>query len=255
MVKTENEALKEKVDVLFKLGRSYINNTKRNPNESSEREDQTNNADVVDSIQVIEEVDNTIEDLQAWTKMKMRGFKRVNPSASPGPPSAPTAPQSSARATASTARPSLSPNNTSGSASTRPRGATVSTTPPGAPPSPQALPETSVGSGSSEEDNYYRGKYCHYFVNKGSCRYEERTGEKCKFEHSNAPMCNFGTSCVRAKCMFSHPKVNGNGAFLGNMRNFNQMTNPWQMPNPWMSPQPNQFQSAPWAYQANMNHQ
>ena len=42
-----------------------------------------------------------------------------------------------------------------------------------------------------------KSQYCHYFVNQGKCRHEERTGSKCKFEHSQAPMCNFGTGCSR----------------------------------------------------------
>ena len=36
VVKTENEVLKERVDVLFKLGRSYLNNTKSKETDKEE---------------------------------------------------------------------------------------------------------------------------------------------------------------------------------------------------------------------------
>ena len=54
VIKAENEVLKEKVDVLFKLGRSYLNNMQK-PKEDSKTK------------------------VQAWTRNKMRGFKRVDP--------------------------------------------------------------------------------------------------------------------------------------------------------------------------------
>ena len=190
-VKTENEVLKEKVDVLFKLGRSYINNATKDtkPEANSNNEDE---------IEVIEEEDD-VESLKAWTKNKMRGFRRVDPTKPPvnkksdsKAPKSPTKTYSSA-ATNSTA------NGTK-----------------------LSHPNDVPNSAGNEADNssVLKGQYCHYFVNKGYCRFEERTGTKCRFEHLQAPMCSFGTSCNRFKCMHSHPKVpskQNNCNFLGQM--------------------------------------
>ena len=55
-IKAENEVLKEKVDVLFKLGKSYINNAK-----NSQKEVQTNsNNEKDEDIQVIDIKENTV---------------------------------------------------------------------------------------------------------------------------------------------------------------------------------------------------
>ena len=226
VAKAENEALKEKIDVLFKLGRSYINCAKKSANESNEQKEKTNDAE---NIEVIEDNDDNIEDLQAWTQNKMRGFKRVNPSSPPtaGPKPAPKA------------DPSRPPPPSS-------------TSSPGTTASAPSTPDTAQ---THETDSQYRGKYCHFFVNTGKCNYEQRTGQKCKFEHKSAPMCNFGISCNRPKCMFTHPNVNGNSPFLGQMRGFSPMVNPWQMTNPWMVPQPNQYQNQQWNYQGNQRNQ
>ena len=231
-VKAENEALKERVDVLFKLGRSYINSTKKNnarENERIEAEDTTNS---VEENQIVEEDVDNIETLQAWTKNKMRGFKRVSPSAPPAPGSGPPvhetrtpAPPSARRTQTSAAEPEHQ-----------------------AQPAQPAQPAADTLQDNANDDRY-RGRYCHFFVNTGKCSHEERTGEKCKFLHTVAPMCNFGNNCSRPKCMFSHPKMAGNRPFLGHMRNVMPMMNPWQMPNPWMTQQPNQFQNQPWNYQ------
>ena len=49
-IQSENEILKEKVDVLFKLGRSYINNSKQKENNSVS---ESKNSDTVKEIDVI----------------------------------------------------------------------------------------------------------------------------------------------------------------------------------------------------------
>ena len=234
IVKTENEVLKEKVDVLFKLGRSYINNVKNSQKEAGTK----SSIDKDEDIQVVEEDDtDNIENLEAWTKNKMRGFKRVNPSAppKPGPAASHTAPPQKPPST-----------NTSAPGTTN--------------SSEKETLKTPAHNSYPEDENRYKGRYCHYFVNTGKCNYEDKTGIKCRFEHKIAPMCNFGLSCSRPKCMFSHPKVNGNGnnPFLGNMRGLNPLMNPWQMINPWITPQQNQFQNQPWnaqGYQGNANSQ
>ena len=159
----------------------------------------------------------------------MRGFKRATPASQ-------ATQQTSAQ---DNKKPSVPPPRQSPSPPpTRP------TPPPSRPAPPPAAPES---------ENPYRGKYCHYFVNAGKCNYEERTGQKCKFEHKIAPMCNSGMNCSRTKCMFSHPKVNN---FLGNGRGMYPMMNHWQMGqmiNPWMTPPSNQFIPSPWSIQGNQN--
>ena len=72
-VKAENEELKEKVDVLFKLGRSYINRKENPPKTNNENLDEI----TIDESITIEDV--TEDDLQTWTKNKLRGFRRVSP--------------------------------------------------------------------------------------------------------------------------------------------------------------------------------
>ena len=226
---SENEVLKEKIDVLFKLGRSYLNRENRNMEKETVTEA---NAEEDDEIQVIEENVENVENLQAWTTNKLRGFKRVNPATKAAPKASASVP-SAVKPKAPTSPPPAS---------------TASTPPPG--------PTTTPSPPASEAANEHSRKYCHYFVNTGKCNYEERTGLKCKFEHKTAPMCNFGLICTQAKCMFSHPKINGanNNSFLGNMRGMAPMINPWQgqMINPWMT-SANQFMPSPWNIQGSQN--
>ena len=227
VIKTENEVLKEKVDVLFKLGRSYLNNTKNTQEEINGKE-QKKDTQPKDTKHIVEEDDaEDIESLDAWTKNKMRGFKRVDPTAPPQP----TPPPSRSRLPK---EPPAPPRRTATDTNT--------------------TPTPAESNNDSESESRFKGKYCHFFVNSGKCPFEERTGDKCKFEHKSAPMFNFGISCTRPKCMFSHPNVNGSNSFLGPIRGFKPMMNPWQMSNPWMTIHPNQIQNQqnqPWTNQRN----
>ena len=234
VIKTENEVLKEKVDILFKLGRSYLNNAENKKKNEGQREvDETEKIEraTVEDREETEEVEN----LQEWTKNKLRGFKRVNPS----------------EAAKRQGTNSHTQKQTRAEVHPPPRSTTTTT-------SPHVTPRTTSPAGngtvapndidiSEAEDNVYRGRFCHFFVNKGGCTFEERTGQKCKYEHREAPMCNFGSNCSRSKCMFSHPKNTGNpnqNNFLGQMMNpwmnpwMSQNQNPWSMPNPWISKVP-----------------
>ena len=82
-------------------------------------------------------------------------------------------------------------------------------------------------------------QYCHYFTNYGKCFFEEKTGNRCRFEHKTAPMCQRGAACNRTKCMFTHPNLEGrNYHFLGRSGSMNNV-NPWgqqQMMSPFMNP-------------------
>ena len=68
VVKTENEELKDKVDILFKLGRSYINRKEDSVDSDKkerEKEKPRNEEDEIETV-TIEDV-NEEEDLHTWT--------------------------------------------------------------------------------------------------------------------------------------------------------------------------------------------
>ena len=230
--KAENEELKEKVDVLFKLGRSYINRSEK----SKEEEAIQNHENNIETVTIDQDDRNeSLEELQTWTRQKHRGFRRSNPSTSP------TKNQNielTSKRSPTTARLLTSSAETS----------TTSPAPPSSPdPTPPAPPQQPSRAPGREP----RTLYCHYFSNYGRCLYEEKTGNKCKFEHGAAPVCQSGASCSRSKCMYKHPNLAGrkitnsqspflyqeNRPFLHNQTPHNY--HPMQMMNPWLLPMPN----------------
>ena len=232
IVKTENEELKENIDVLFKLGRSYINrkdkdNTEAKKNVEAKKDDIKDN-DETETITVVEVTD---EDLTTWTQNKFRGFRRSGPSVPPtksndSKPEVP-APKQTPKAPASDSdRNNQRPNS-----------------------SPDAHDQQTK---SSEANQGKTGRilYCHYFSNSGRCPFEERTGATCRYEHKNAPLCQSGTACMRHKCMYKHPNMaardnTGRNNFLEQRSQPQQ--NPWQMMNPWWPQNTNQMQFPnPW---------
>ena len=228
--------LKEKVDILFKLGRSYLNREKVGTNVNNDKDNKTNADDDITEVETEEE---STEDLGAWTRNKLRGFKRVNPAAG----ASPKTPASGLPQKPSTQKPATK-------ATPSPSGTTPGRS------APSATPNDVPPANTAARDDYYKGKYCHFFVNTGKCNFEERTGDKCKFEHKSAPACNSGMNCTRSKCMFSHPKINGINSFLGSSRGMTPAINPWQMGpmmNPWMTTTPSQFMPNPWNMQRNQN--
>ena len=254
--KAENEILKEKVDVLFKLGRSYINSKKGNNNIEKQAEIQGDSDNDIIEVEVHissdkDDRDDNDEnlDLDGWTKNKMRGFKRNNPATQAVPST--NSLRSESGSTCSRISSSAPGPRSAGSATRRLTN-----------PSPVNNSKTSENQGSETRaensenmrKSYHSAKqqirYCHYFVNKGRCDFEERTGSQCKFEHKMAPMCNSGMSCTRHKCMFSHPNVNPAShlhPFLGR----NMMMNTWPILNPWIqSSQSQDIQNMPrWSHQ------
>ena len=113
-----------------------------------------NHDDNIEVVEVIEDDPTNIESLQGWTKMKMRGFKRVSPSTPP------------------TMNPTSSSRQNTEYLHKRKQSALPAppTTPPptsSSSPGPQPITEPPT--------NLLRGKYCHYFVNSGRCDFEEKT--------------------------------------------------------------------------------
>ena len=228
VIKAENEVLKERVDILFKLGRSYLEKS----NGDSKEQMNDNEIEVIEVDKKTDDDQESIENLQTWSKNKMRGFRRETPA------SRSVQKKESSRTTPAAAPPTPPGSGREGHESPqRPQ-----RHPPSRPEVPNPAHSKDTPPNSSESG---RVQYCHYFVNKGRCTFEEKTGKKCKFVHDTAPMCNFGRQCTRLKCMFSHPKTREGSGFLG--RRYPPMMNPWPIMNPWMTTPPGQALN-PWTW-------
>ena len=83
---SQNEALKEKVEVLFKLGRSIIDNKNNSPDNHATALDSALNSDPSalatneneTDVNRVRLNDNTVRD-DTWTREKLRGFKKAKP--------------------------------------------------------------------------------------------------------------------------------------------------------------------------------
>ena len=205
-ISRENEALKERNEILYKLGKGYLEATQNQTNSTS-MEQSTSipvNKTVINGAsnsndEDIEVVDCDPPTNNPWTSHRLRGFKRTN--------HAPSVNQSK---TSQTNLQTVEAPTESAENSTQHE--------------PHPIPQGSNLSGQK--------KYCQYFVNFGRCEFEEKSKMKCKFSHERAPMCNAGLSCSRIKCMYSHPKLPISQTiqrnFLGNPVNFGQFVNPRQ---------------------------
>ena len=238
---TENEELKEKVEILFKLGRGYIDKAEHRKDDKNPVVSEENDSDTVE-----DSPDDDIECLTAWATNKFRGFKRVSPTTSSVRSKDPPASPPSSRTTSGPAEapPSLDP---------KPSQSTVN----------ERLQNIARNNpiGHHKPDAIGSPQYCHFFTNYGRCPFEEKTGKRCKFLHKTAPMCKNGTSCTRTKCMFTHPNTYGrNGPFLGkesyfqNNQTWPQMINPFSNPLNYLTMNPFQMPSHP-PYQGERRYQ
>ena len=77
----ENEELKEKVEILFKLGRSYIDKVVQSVSEESvdKGQNRPSTKDSRTEESEPETIEDDLESLSAWTTNKFRGFRRVSP--------------------------------------------------------------------------------------------------------------------------------------------------------------------------------
>ena len=130
-----------------------------------------------------------------WASQTMRGFRR-GPSGAPFQPS--SSPVSSSTVHTSTSQSTVTQNR---------------------------------DTDSTYQTPISKERYCHFFVNKGKCNYENSTGRKCKFLHKMAPKCKNGNNCRLNKCMYSHDAHDT--SFLPNMTNIPAYVNPWTFANPW----------------------
>ena len=219
----QNEILEEKLDTLYKLSKSYFEgNCTQNKNVVAAT--QVNSESEDPEVEIIE----TTADISipatkvAWTKDKLRGFKK----------------KSSVNERLQEIAGTKEVNSERDEANIR----------------SNILNNKNEASDESESPVIHRVKPCYYFSNTGSCRYEERTGLKCKFAHvtsdqqtsSRIPVCQLGINCTRPNCMRSHPRIRSNWSegsrrpFLEPIQNGATFLNPWQAQyamNPWMIPQ------------------
>ena len=196
--KAQNETLREQVDILFKLGKSYLDQGKTEKNKSN-KGNKNQTAENPDVIKVLaeDEIDLTMEDMITLSKNKISGYRKGNPSTQAIPNS------SKKDDSRKVPVPSDKIN--------------------------RKQPDAKEDSMSEKEKQKTKDNFCHYFVNFGRCTFERRTGEKCKFEHKLAPECRYGSACKRNKCQYFHQKSQ---PFLG--RHQAESYPRWKTP--WLSP-------------------
>ena len=280
---SQNEVLKERNDILYKLGKGYTEHINERDHNNAHRvhfdidnNEQSNNPEIIE----IDNTENEANDRQGWTHEKLRGFKRkqstinsnVDQTTHVNPPPA-----------------SSNGNNRTNDQQLNER----------------ELNQDNVGNqnnGNSDANRNNSGRLCHYFSNTGWCRYEERTGRKCNFIHEvnqnnrrhqnegfvhtpergrichyfantgwcsyedrtgrrckfihvasgrhEVSMCPQGINCDRPRCPLAHPRIRqnwneySNGTFLGIARNGMQTMNPWQQ---------NQIVDNQWRHQMSNN--
>ena len=218
ITKAENIELKERVEILYKLARSYINRMKDN-----EHCDEENMENFISSNN---ENNEASSETVTWQRNNLRGFRR---SPKPIDSGATLSPNPTQLTTQSETKSSPRTENSSKSLNDR--------------------------LNQNEGRTVMKKLYCHYFSNYGTCDYEKRTRNKCKFEHSDKPpMCENGTSCSRSKCMYRHPN---SGSRKSNFLDRNtspqpvfvdqRSMNPWPVMNPWWLAQQGQMSTQnPW---------
>ena len=213
-----NEILQEKIEVLFKLGKSYLDNNKklkeRMENTATDSTDAINQNVDDENISVVSNEPDEVRKEGGWTTSKMRGFKRKQPNVdSPGE---------------GESRSKLARSTTE---------------------NPDASQEIRNSEHLNRQGEISSKRVCFYFSTTGTCKYEERTGLKCRYEHSRGSMptlCRFGVNCSKARCTFMHPKLPQN---WGEMQLFLEKIGNMSLINPWQ----NQVALNPWNHQGQQN--
>ena len=205
VLKSDNTALKERIDILYKLAKSYLDRFE--PSTSDRTPEQEKKVVISDEVEVLEDSRSTTPSLNAWTKSKVRGFKKTSP-LSPN-----TEQEQIEDNGSSNVMQDIQPHQVNDQSR-----------------------KTSDSPDQTSDSNSVRS-YSHLFSNYGYCAYEQRTKNKCKFEHlANVPVCQNGTACTLFKCMFKHPNSDAQKKhFLGLKSNPSQ-SNPWQVMPVWWGP-------------------
>ena len=182
-IASQNEALKEKVEVLFKLGRSIIDNRDTSKENNTTALDNALHLDTSTLVATEKGTDvnrETFTDNTAkatkddtWTREKLCGFRKTKPSGNAVSDAIEVEVNDKAE---------------------------------------EAIDTNTEHNSEPTSSN----RICHYFANSGQCRYEDRTGLKCKFVHKagsplqKVPLCQYGINCRKLRCTLSHPKINQN---------------------------------------------
>ena len=220
--------MKERNDVLFKLGKAYIESRQISKDNPVDRKDSNNQHDNTqshtDDIVVLEDVSDEVHGDQQWQTQKFRGFRKSTIQN-------PTAPVSSMNLT------TVSEQGSSNGTERRDNDRQP-------PTGDREVSEPDESSEVKSSTEIRRGQYCHFYSNYGKCNYEEKTKRQCRFEHSSkVPMCSNGISCTRQRCMYKHPKPQGRTGFLGMQAGNSHNLNGWQFqPQPWVQPWLNPYQ-------------
>lgn len=191
VTKAENETLKEKVDILFKLGKSYLEKSNNTNKINKSPED----PDIIEVLEDDEVEKTTNDDMMELVKNKLSGYRKGNPATQ-------FVPNTNTKIPKQIGKNSAKPNTKT---------------------------KHSDEDEDEEEKKKTKDNYCHYFVNWGRCTYEQRTGVKCKYDHKKAPDCKFGSGCKRSKCQYFHRKTEP-FLGVHRMQPYSPWQNPWKVP-------------------------
>ena len=217
-ITAENESLKERLDILYKLSKEYIDRRERSENVLPVEANDSPRAEEIS------------QDNNQLLTQRSRGFRRKttreniesNTLQTNSTSWTPTSPPILASGSNGSSRNGYS--NVRGSASTVPEKSV----------NDRLLDIVYEGQNKVlyQEQNNTSKQYCHYFTNYGSCLYEERSDRQCKFKHQIAPVCSMALTCTRPKCMYTHPNITGrSNSFLGNQSQ-NHQTSSFQAMQP-----------------------
>ena len=215
-VLAQNEILKERNDVLYKLGMSYI-------------EGKNTGIDIHETAVTSDEVESTAPDPPtntaecAWSTDKLRGFKRRKVQFETSGSEYEKRDVDSKNCSVETENRNVETENCRGGMENsnclshqsgildHPNHERVASNHSNDTRQPTL---SDVPSNHNQQTNANSSEQlCSFFSSSGWCRFEERTGRKCKFIHSFNPdgpkvaMCRSGINCNRSNCPILNPRT------------------------------------------------